>query len=74
MSYKKDAVQHSNHETDKEKIESHENIADPSLIPAMIQDRMPEQEICSDHKTPDINPSDTQGLCLFIFFKFNLNL
>ena len=64
MSSKKDVVRYSDHETNKEKKGSRENLVDPALTPAMIH-AVPDQEILAEGDTLGEKSPDILNLYLF---------
>ena len=64
------AVQYSDQKIFKENAESQQNIVDPSIVPAITQDTVPDQEMSSVDDTGDTKSSDVQSL--YLFYLLNL--
>ena len=60
-----DAVKYSDQETFKENAESKENIVDPSIVPAVTQDTVPDGEMSSLNDTTVIKSPDVESLYQF---------
>ena len=59
------AVQYSDQVNFKENAESQENIVDPSIVPAVTQDTVPDGEMSSLNDTTDVKLPDVESLYQF---------
>ena len=64
------AVKYSDQETFKDNVESQENVVDPSIVPAVTQDRGPDQEMSSVSNTADVKSPEVESL--YLFYLLNL--